>query len=399
MKYTRDGYDTHSIFETVELTNQDMEDESGIVFYHALDASVTVDKKGLPHVEWKLLDNETMKLATIGEYTGDDVSFMKRFLAAHRTLFEGKLKKEGLKKPRIEEEYKRWHNRAMRSVAGPSELDLLEAQVDKLDEQVGAKPGYKVRVVQPGETLPKEEWSNPPTAAQLKSWKERLKKNPIPATFQETIWLSKVGTEAEQKKTKYLLSKFWTLRMDGKKYSTTSGKIGTKGVRLVRTFKTPNQMMISAMRLVDKKKLAGYHERLRKMMIDPYEITPPSPSHLKKLNALIQLESDVDAFESTHGVGARQKRFEIQRFELINKKSRKFWTIQKLVGGRARSFTVCFGRIPEGPRLPQLERDRGQVQTKTFKSASACNEAYEKLVEEKQKKGYKETGHLFTETL
>jgi len=234
MIYERDGYQPQNIFETVELVNQDMEDESGIVFYHSLDASVSTDKAGIPHIEWALLDNETQKLAKIGEYKGDDVSFMKRFLAAHRVLFEGKLKKDGLKKPRIEQEYKRWHNRAMRSVAGPSELDLLEAQVDLLD--------------------------------------------------------NKFGTQDE--------------------------------------------------------------------------------------------------------VG-RNTRHEIRRFELINKAHRKYWTIQKLVGGRARSFVVCFGRIPEGKRPPQLEKDRGQVQTKTFKTSAACNEAYENLIFEKLKKGYQETLHTF----
>lgn len=218
-------YDTQSIFEIVELINHDMEQESGYIFYHALDASVSNGKDGIPHIEWALINNETLKLAKIGEYTGSDQSFFKRFMAAHRTLFEGKLKESGMKKPQIEKAYERWYNRGLRS---------------------------------------------------------------LPITDEEEV------------------------------------------------------------------------------------------------------EIEVS--------GQKPRRDEIRRFELINKDHRKFWTIQKLVGGRARSFTVVFGRIPEGKRPIQLEKGRGQVQTKKFKTAAECNEAYEKLIEEKRKKGYRETLHTFAQS-
>lgn len=229
-------YDTQSIFEIVELINHDMEDDFNVVFYHALDPSVSVDKNHLPHIEWAMINNETLKLAKIGEYKADDVSFFKRFMKAHRELFEGKLKEAGMKKPQLDKFYERWYNKGLRHFP------------DVLSEDGSVLVGKKVP-----RSTPRTNSANPRTGA----------------------------------------------------------------------------------------------------------------------------------------------RDEVRRFELVNKKHRKFWTIQKLAGGRARTFTVVFGRIPEGPRPFQLEYGRGQVQTKTFKTAAACNEAYEKLLEEKRKKGYRETLHTF----
>lgn len=217
-------YDTQSIFETVELINHDMEDDFNVVFYHSLDASVSVGKDHIPHIEWAMINNETLKLAKIGEYKNNDVSFFKRFMKAHRELFEGKLKKAGMKKPQLDKFYERWYNKGLRHFP------------DVLDEEDGS-------------------------------------------------------------------------------------------------------VLVSG--------------------------------------------------------ATRNFRDEIRRFELINQKHRKFWTIQKQEGARVRSFTVVFGRIPEGKRLPQLEYGRGQVQTKTFKTAAECRDAYEKLIQDKRKKGYRQTLHTF----
>jgi predicted DNA-binding WGR domain protein len=68
----------------------------------------------------------------------------------------------------------------------------------------------------------------------------------------------------------------------------------------------------------------------------------------------------------------------MRTFEFKDAKSNKFWNIE-LSGS---SFTVTFGRIGTG----------GQTQTKTFPSDAAAKKEHDKLVAEKLKKGYVETG-------
>src|SRR5580765_8280390 len=65
-----------------------------------------------------------------------------------------------------------------------------------------------------------------------------------------------------------------------------------------------------------------------------------------------------------------------REFHLQDGASNKFWAIE--LGGK--TFTVQFGRMGTD----------GQTQTKDFGSEAAAKAAYDKLVAEKVKKGYKE---------
>jgi predicted DNA-binding WGR domain protein len=67
-----------------------------------------------------------------------------------------------------------------------------------------------------------------------------------------------------------------------------------------------------------------------------------------------------------------------REFQFSDDKSNKFWIIE-LDGNE---FTVNFGRIGTN----------GQTQTKEFASPEAAKKEYDKLIAEKVKKGYKETG-------
>jgi hypothetical protein len=134
LKYENDNHDTHNIFESVEVFNNEMEDETGIEFAHSLHCVVEEKKsKGnfvMPRPFWWLMNHADFNFTSIGEYLGNDADFMKRFLAAHRAAFTKMLKKEHGWKPKIiGEAYQRWHNRAMRGLPGlESEADLLKAQ-------------------------------------------------------------------------------------------------------------------------------------------------------------------------------------------------------------------------------------------------------------------------------
>ena len=66
----------------------------------------------------------------------------------------------------------------------------------------------------------------------------------------------------------------------------------------------------------------------------------------------------------------------MQRFELIEGKSSKFWEVQT----EGESLTVRYGRIGT----------HGQTQTKTFASADAALKERDKLIKEKTGKGYAE---------
>ena len=66
----------------------------------------------------------------------------------------------------------------------------------------------------------------------------------------------------------------------------------------------------------------------------------------------------------------------MQRFELIEGKSSKFWEVQT----EGESLTVRYGRIGTN----------GQTQTKTFASADAALKERDKLIKEKTGKGYAE---------
>lgn len=65
-----------------------------------------------------------------------------------------------------------------------------------------------------------------------------------------------------------------------------------------------------------------------------------------------------------------------RRFEFVDGKSNKYWEIQL----HRTSFTVSWGRIGTA----------GQTQTKDFPTEGKAQHEYEKLVEEKLKKGYEE---------
>lgn len=67
---------------------------------------------------------------------------------------------------------------------------------------------------------------------------------------------------------------------------------------------------------------------------------------------------------------------EKRRFEFIDDKSRKYWEVQL----HGKGFTVVYGRIGTA----------GQTQTKDFPTEEKAQKEYEKLVDEKLKKGYEE---------
>ena len=89
-------------------------------------------------------------------------------------------------------------------------------------------------------------------------------------------------------------------------------------------------------------------------------------------NGSKEAATEADKIDMSHHIAGHDSR----RFELVDGKSCKYWEIE--LGEK--SFTVRWGRIGTA----------GQSQTKQFASDEKAHQEYEKLVDEKLKKGYLE---------
>ncbi len=94
--------------------------------------------------------------------------------------------------------------------------------------------------------------------------------------------------------------------------------------------------------------------------------TASSPKNVAKAPAKDDDEDDDDDETSS----------DKRRFEFVDDKSNKYWEIQL----HGKSFTVCWGRIGTA----------GQTQTKDFATDDKAQHEYQKLIDEKLKKGYEE---------
>lgn len=83
-------------------------------------------------------------------------------------------------------------------------------------------------------------------------------------------------------------------------------------------------------------------------------------------------DDDDDGSAASGATDSSDKR----RFEFVDGKSNKYWEIQL----HGKSFTVCWGRIGTA----------GQTQTKDFPTDDKAQHEYQKLVDDKLKKGYEE---------
>jgi hypothetical protein len=113
-------YETENIFESIILFNEEMEAETGLEFPQALTCTFSQTKEELApeRLFWWLIALLTGKSILIGQYLSNDGDFMKRYLQAHRKAFSPMLIASGWKTKQIENEYLRWHNRAMRGLEG-----------------------------------------------------------------------------------------------------------------------------------------------------------------------------------------------------------------------------------------------------------------------------------------
>lgn len=188
-------------------------------------------------------------------------------------------------------------------------------------------------------------------------------------------------------------SKFWEIELHGSSYTVRFGKIGTQGQTQVKDFATDAVAKKEYDKLVDEKTKKGYIEVTAGGSAPPTSNVTPitaAPSHSAKSAQKAagpdeDDEEDEDEEEDEKAVPkSAPKRATssgvphagARRFEFEDDKSSKFWEIS-LDGS---SFTVRFGRIGTD----------GQEQTKDFASDEQAQKEYEKLVQEKLKKGYEE---------
>jgi len=396
------------ILELVEIVNNDMEAESGFEFPHSLDCTVTIDKAGQPHLSWALVNNMTRDVYGIGEYAGNDADFMRRFLEAHKEAFGAEIEDAV---PSVAEAYKRWHNRAMRSVSLPREdtAALLEAQ-DSYRPQVGGR-GYQPRpdVASRRPMAPRAEeydphWRQRPTWSpsarsprpevgrqdesrdrDLRDRPSEMGRMPLPPfTQQDTTTGKPLKYTDSYKETRWFVfkkgksHKFWTIRMAGPKQAVTFGRVGQEGQTKIKIYTTPNRQMAASGKLIEKKLAKGYIEIGRRMGIDPKEMS--DPKHQAEHSAMPHEEPrharQLEAEASRHPVTSAK--FETRYFELMDGKSKKFWSIKRSTGKRSTRYTVNWGRIGT----------EGQTKTFTLPTASAMVKSADKLIAQKIAKGY-----------
>lgn len=186
-------------------------------------------------------------------------------------------------------------------------------------------------------------------------------------------------------------SKFWEIELQGSSFTVRFGRMGTNGQSQTKDFASPDKAKVEHDKLVAEKVGKGYVE---KAGAQADRIPARTATALKSRDeedfdeeGEDEDEQDDDMDEPTPPARARTIQISanqaiasggVRNFEFDDGKSQKFWQIQL----KGSAFTVRFGRLGTD----------GQTQTKEFDSDAAAQKEYDKLVAEKLKKGYCETG-------
>jgi len=185
-------------------------------------------------------------------------------------------------------------------------------------------------------------------------------------------------------------NKFWRIELAGSSHTVTFGKVGTNGQTQTKEFDSDADAAKSYDKLVAEKLKKGYQETGSSAAAKPQSAATPvvkekpaakvdgkvanAGGKAAKSTAAKSAPAEQDEETDDSGVGARPAR------ELVfqDGSSHKFWRIE-LSGA---SHTVTFGKVGTD----------GQTQTKEFDSEAEAAKSYDKLVAEKIKKGYEDSG-------
>ena len=172
-------------------------------------------------------------------------------------------------------------------------------------------------------------------------------------------------------------NKFWQIDLTGTSFTTTYGKIGAAGQTTLKSFADEAAAKKEYEKLVAEKVKKGYllvgggapaaapapapaAASVKSQAVSPAPAAAPTKVSAPPAPAAPQPAAGADTGKA--------------RYEFVEGSSSKFWEIS-LDGA---SFTTTYGKIGTS----------GQTATKDFDEESEAEEAYEKLVAEKVKKGY-----------
>jgi predicted DNA-binding WGR domain protein len=176
-------------------------------------------------------------------------------------------------------------------------------------------------------------------------------------------------------------NKFWEINLSGKSFTTTYGKIGTGGQTTIKQFKSDADAKKEYDKLVAEKVKKGYQPSNGSggsSSDDDDEDEKPAKKVATKKAAPAPAKAPAKAAAKPAAKPAAKggSKSSPRYFEFSEGTSNKFWEI-KLDGTAVRTR---YGKIGTG----------GQQTLKDFDSDEKANKEYDKLVNEKTKKGYEE---------
>jgi len=170
-------------------------------------------------------------------------------------------------------------------------------------------------------------------------------------------------------------NKFWEITLDGSSFTTTYGRIGTDGQSSLKEYDSDEKAKKEYDKLVAEKVKKGY-QLVGKNGGGKAAAKPAAAAKGKKNGAVFDDEGDEDEAPKKKGGKSKSGDKGARYFEFVEGSSSKFWEIQ-LDGS---SFTTRYGKIGTD----------GQQSLKEYASDALAKKEYDKLVNEKTKKGYTE---------
>lgn len=169
--------------------------------------------------------------------------------------------------------------------------------------------------------------------------------------------------------------KFWRIELSGSAHTVTFGKVGTNGQTQTKEFDSEAEAAKSYDKLVAEKLKKGYEETGSAPAAAAPQASAPAPAAAKsKVKAASKASEPEPEAKAAPAADARPPR------ELVYQdgSSHKFWRIALEGAG----YRVTFGKVGTD----------GQSQTKDCDSKADAAKMYDKLVAEKLKKGYSDSG-------
>jgi uncharacterized protein (TIGR02996 family) len=175
-------------------------------------------------------------------------------------------------------------------------------------------------------------------------------------------------------------NKFWEIELTGSSFTTTYGKIGASGQTTLKSFKDDAAAKKEYDKIVAEKVKKGYALVGGGAPAAVVAAAPaPAPQAAKPISSAAQASSaPAAAAKPAAAPGAAVSAAMAEgkvRYELVEGSSNKFWEIS--LDGE--SFSTTYGKIGTS----------GQSTTKDFDDEAQAQDAYDKIVAEKVKTGYK----------